>query len=213
MKYVFVGDVHGKVECVEAALAKDGKKIFVGDFIDSYDRTTEDHKDCYDLVFDAIEKGEAEAIFGNHELSYILPHKHRCSGWSPERQLLMTHYGPTITKLFKPYIFLKPDLLVSHAGICNTLWEDEMLTMENMERVLQDWWPDVSSAMHYIGKYRGGSAPYGGLFWCDFNVEFDPVPGLNQIFGHTRGKGLRQNDNAWCIDALDYGNEFLELDL
>ena len=112
MKYVFIGDIHGKVDAVKAALDKEGKKIFVGDFIDSYDHSIEDHKTCYDLVFDAIDKGDAEAIYGNHELSYIVPDIHRCSGWNGERQMLMTHYSKMIQDRFKPFIFLNKTTLI-----------------------------------------------------------------------------------------------------
>lgn len=210
MKYVFVGDVHGKVDSVEKALAMDGKKIFVGDFIDSYDRTTAEHKKCYDLVFDAIDKGEAEAIYGNHELSYILPDRHRCSGYSGERQMLMTHYGKMIQDRFKPYIYLADGTLVSHAGLCNKLWKSFDISLATLTATLDKWWPDLKSPMHFIGHARGGRNDVGGMFWCDFNLEFEPIPELPQIFGHTRGKGIRTDGNAFCIDCLDQNHcEFL----
>lgn len=221
MKYIFVGDIHGKVDEVEAALAKEGKKIFVGDFIDSYDRSVEDHKKCFDLVFDAIDKGEAEALFGNHELSYILPFTHGCSGKSAERMMLMRHYGPICIKKFKPFLFLAPNFLVSHAGLTTQMWESEGLTLETVEGKLNEWWPNESKPIHNIGYYRGGGKPYGGLFWCDFNAEFEPVTGLNQVFGHTRasqGQGIRHikmdTESSYCIDVLDFHkNTFLELEL
>ena len=37
-----------------------------------------------------------------------------------------------------------------------------------------------------VGRARGGSHPCGGLLWCDVH-EFVPIPGINQIFGHTPG--------------------------
>ncbi len=219
MKYVFVGDIHGKVEAVEAALAKDGKKIFVGDFIDSFDRTVEQHKKCYDLVFDAIEKGEAEACFGNHELSYILPERHRCSGYGNGREILMTHYGPICQKYFKPYILLQPDFLVSHAGLNRILWRSFNLSLETLPETLAKWWPDLKSPIHWIGQYRGGDRDTGGLFWCDFRTEFKPIEELKQVFGHTRGQGIRRtggSGNSYCVDCLDFtprGWEFLEMDI
>jgi len=36
MKTLIVGDIHGKVEIVEAALAQEHPVIFVGDILDSY---------------------------------------------------------------------------------------------------------------------------------------------------------------------------------
>ena len=213
MKYIFIGDIHGKIADVEVALAKPGKKIFVGDFIDSFNHPVEDHEKCYDLVFQAIDKGEAEAIYGNHELSYLMPTQHRCSGYSEERQMLMTHYGPRIREKFKPYILLKPDLLVSHAGLTETLWRSFGLTFDNLSETLAEWWPDLRSPMHFIGRYRGGRNNVGGMFWCDYNVEFRPIEGLTQIFGHTPGRGIRHRANEYCIDCLDTSPDtFLELE-
>lgn len=215
MKYVFVGDIHGKWEAVEAALKLDGKKIFVGDFIDSFDRSLEDHKKCYDLVFDAIDKGEAEAIFGNHELSYLLPNIHRCSGWNTEREMLMIHYKSRLWEKFKPFLFLNNTTLVSHAGLCQTLWRSFGLTLENVQQTLFEWWDrhNTNSPAHFIGRYRGGFKDVGGIFWCDYNVEFHPIPELSQIFGHTRGNGIRHDTNAYCIDCLDREKKFLELEI
>lgn len=213
MKYVFVGDVHGSVEFVERALAKEGKKIFVGDLIDSWSRTCEEHMRCYDLVFKAIDAGEAEACFGNHELSYLLPAQHRCNGWSADRQELMYHYDYAIRKRFQPYLFLQPDFLVSHAGITERLWSSNNLTIETLAQHLQQWWPDLKSPIHRVGWARGGTSSYGGIFWCDYKSEFDPIPGLQQVFGHTAGKNIRKTgpSDSWCIDAGQ--TDLLELDL
>lgn len=213
MKYIFVGDIHGKVEMVEAALAREGYKIFVGDFIDSWNRSVEDHKRCYDLFFDAAEKGEAKAIYGNHELSYFIP-EHKCSGWDGKRDYLMQQYRNLIFKYFKPYILLQPDFLVSHAGLTLALWISHHMSLDNLPTLLDTWWPVSRSPIHWIGKYRGGLDPYGGLFWCDWNQEFQSVPGLTQVFGHTHTswKGIQQRENSYCIDCLEDKPEFLELE-
>lgn len=212
MKYIIAGDVHGKWERVEEALAKEGKKIFVGDFQDSFDRSIADHAKCYDLVLEAIDKGEARAIFGNHELSYMMGH-HRCSGYTSARKDMFVSYEKRISDKFEPYLLLAPDFLVSHAGLTEHIWEMENLTLDSLSKKLDEWWPDTHSPMHQIGRYRGGWATVGGLFWCDFNAEFEPITGLNQVFGHTAGKGIRKRGNAYCIDCLDHENSYLELDL
>lgn len=218
MKYVFVGDIHGKVHAVEAALARPGKKIFVGDFIDSYEYSTEDHKKCYDLVLAAIDVGEAQACFGNHELSYLLPEVHRCSGYTEERAMLMRHYADRIRAAFTPYIFINKTTLVSHAGLCNTIYRSFGLKEVDLPNTFANWWIDPSSPMHWIGYARGGRRDVGGLFWCDYNQEFSPIPGLTQIFGHTRGASAVQREvlgshTSYCIDVLDKNLEFLELEI
>ena len=153
--------------------------------IDSYDHSTADHRKCFELVFDAIDNGEAEACFGNHELSYLID-RHRCSGWDRDRAALMDDLAIDIHKRFKPAILLRKDFLVSHGGLTNQLWEKEGLTLETLPMWLGEAWIDLNSSMHYIGKCRGGWHPFGGLFWATFREDFRPVSGLTQVFGHTR---------------------------
>ena len=44
---------------------------------------------------------------------------------------------------------------------------------------------------------------HAGIVWCDY-TEFEDIPNVKQIFGHTRGN-IRQTDNHICIDTeLDY---------
>lgn len=223
MKHIFVGDVHGKVEAVKEALSKEGKKIFVGDFMDSFEHDVQEHEECLQLVLKAIEAGEAEACFGNHELSYLMPF-HRCSGYTDDRAAVMRTYGDQLRKLFKPYIFVAPDFLVSHAGLTGHIWNEYRIERENLKETLEKWWENgaVKSSgqapkyrpIHWIGRTRGGINKVGGLFWCHFPNEFIPVKGLKQVFGHTRGSEIRRIEDNWCIDCLDFQkNTFLELDL
>lgn len=214
MKYVIVGDIHGKVHEVQRALEKEGIKIFVGDFIDSFDRSVEDHDKCFELVLDACEKGEAKCIYGNHELSY-LKDGHQSSGWKYEHAVLVKQkYQAQIRKHFKSHIFLEPDFLVTHAGLTRQHWLNHNLTLERLPLWLADgWFADRTHPVHHVGAFRGGMSSAGGIFWCDFNHEFVPIPELTQVFGHTRGNGIRRRENSFCIDCLDYRHTFLEIEL
>ena len=213
MKYTFVGDIHGKVDAVEHALSMDGQVVFVGDFMDSFDRSPEDHRKCLELVLGAIEAGKARATYGNHELSYIIP-QHRCSGFDRVHQDIMRSMEARIEAELEPFILLSPDLLVSHAGLTNQIWKRRKLAAVakrgELAAVLHGWWKEQRSPMHWIGMRRGGLDSVGGMFWCDFNTEFQPVRGLRQVFGHTqRGGdvGIRRvgpkGSDSYCIDCLD----------
>lgn len=46
-----------------------------------------------------------------------------------------------------------------------------------------------------------------------FVGEFEAIPGLTQVFGHTRGNGIRQEGENFCIDCLDGKMEFLEIEI
>jgi hypothetical protein len=217
MKYVFIGDVHGKFEEVERALAMDGMKIFVGDFMDSRDHSPSHHRICLRLVLEAIEKKEARAIFGNHELSYLYPIQHRCSGYSEAGRQIMSDVADEMQRKFESHILLGDSFLVSHAGLTRQIWEGQYLDQLDptmLDEKLKRWWKDLSSPMHWSGSKRGGRAPIGGMFWCDFRSEFQPVPGLQQVFGHTRGDRIRRIEDSYCIDCLGSNKgKFLQMDL
>lgn len=216
-KYIFIGDIHGKVDQVERALAMEGQKIFVGDFIDSFDKTPAEHSKCYSLVLEAIDKGEAQAIFGNHELSYlpVVGGRHRCPGWDYARKQVVEQYKDQIMTKFKPYVLLDESFLVTHAGLTKQIWDKYNLETGKIGQFLAEGWANNNwrDPIHWIGWFRGGRDTTGGIFWCDWNAEFTPVPGLTQVFGHTAGKGIRQIEQSFCIDCLDRESTFLEMDL
>ena len=212
MKYIFIGDVHGQVEHVERALAMDGKKIFVGDFVDSFNRSPIEQRKCVDLVLAAIKAGEAESIFGNHELSYLQPNRHMCSGFNSETRRLLLEIRNEVETLFKPFILIENEVLVTHAGLSRDIWDHENMTKDTMVQQLTTWWPDVQSPMHWIGRRRGGYNYCGGTFWCDW-TEFEPVPDLTQVFGHSTGRMIRQKEQSFCIDCLKDEPNLLTMDL
>jgi hypothetical protein len=217
LKYTFVGDIHGKADLVQKALGCDGQIVFVGDLLDASHRTENlDFTLCLDLVIEAVNKGKAQAVFGNHELSYALP-QHATNKYDPVCSQLIRASWPIMEDVFKPYIFLKPDFLVTHAGFSNhLLTEMRQIGVKSFQEYVEkvpDWFHDRFSPLHWVGYRRGGNNPVGGIYWCDFRSEFEPVLGLNQVFGHTRGQTIRFNENAYCVDVLDYTDKFLELDI
>lgn len=211
MKYTFVGDIHGKVQMVKKALDQEGHVVFVGDYMDSFERSPEDHYECIVRVIKAVREGKATALIGNHELSYIHPWA-ECSGWKHQHNTIMKSVWPEMRELFKDFVVIE-DILVTHAGLTRQIWNNEALTLDNYQEKLTEWCDKESGTpAQWIGHYRGGNQPVGGIYWCDFNAEFEPIPELPQIFGHTGGKGIRQKDNAYCIDCLDFSDDFLQME-
>lgn len=211
MKHLFVGDIHGKVEIVRAALEYDGQVIFLGDFIDSFDRSVDEHRECYELVLNAIEAGKAQSVYGNHELSYLMPMRHKCSGWDLARECVIRDYKDRIQKLFKPTIYIKDlNVLVTHAGVTRTLWQYLDLTPENCEERLTEEFQSESSSIHNICPMRGGHALFGGIFWCDSRV-IQVVPGIHQVVGHTPQKQITTIPHMSFIDCLDKSRMGLEI--
>jgi hypothetical protein len=194
MKTIVVGDLHGKYEIAEKALSKGFPVVFVGDYLDSFDRDIEDQFKCLNIVLDACRKGKAQALYGNHELSYLVPSM-QCSGFN--RGTFLFIQDVDLSPL-QNYIWVD-DVLITHAGLSQAVLDD----FDNVDA--EDYLGLCIENLYYqdIGYARGGSKPCGSIFWCDWDAEFVPIDGVKQVFGHTRGKDVRQKEDSFCIDCLD----------
>lgn len=212
MKTIVVGDIHGHVNSVEAALASPHNVVFVGDYLDSFHQSVDNQVLCLTMVMDAIE-AEPERVtglLGNHEMSYLDDHM-RCSGWDYPTQQLVNHLKDRMDHVLLDYIWVG-DYLVSHAGV-----DTEMLI--DRDRTLEEYLEEGS--FNDIGRFRGGMAPVGGLYWNDFNAEMDPIPGVKQVVGHSNSQGLFpergvrvkrthcKTGETWCVDNLNREAEVL----
>ena len=206
-KVIVVGDLHGQVEVAQLALdQKDYGVIFIGDYVDAYDRTRADQISTLEVVVNAAttEPDRVIALRGNHEFSYQDPEM-RCSGYSKSFHRNMMQ--KVNLSILLDYVWFN-DYLISHAGVSNKLLTnkgislDEYLTLGDFKQ---------------IGYSRGGRQSVGGLFWCDWWDEFEPVEGVPQVVGHSsyrptgEHEGIVTKGNSYQIDCLDRVNEVLVL--
>ncbi len=205
-KFVVVGDLHGRYEIVEQVLNADEYKVlFIGDYLDSFTRSITEQLHTINLVLGAIRK-EPERVFGlkgNHELSYVDP-RMRCSGYSYELQNKI-NYTVDMEPLLD-YMWVG-DYLVSHAGISQRLLDAENLTLEQYLE---------AGDYNQIGRARGGRDAIGGLYWCDWWQEFEPIEDVPQVVGHSNYRPVHANlgvtfkGKSCNIDCLERGeNEVL----
>ena len=187
-KTLVIGDLHGKVDIVEAALSSGYFCVFVGDYVDAFDHDLTDQITTIQMVLSAVRTGQAAGLLGNHELSY-LEDGMQASGFSYNTFMLMKSVQ---TSLLIPF-FECEGFLISHAGVSN-----KILKGRSIEQYL---WRD--RFFNDIGYTRGGSSACGGLYWCDWDHEFEPVPGVKQIVGHTRQDSIQEREGNYCIDVLD----------
>ena len=70
---LIIGDLHGNIEVIQAAIEQKttDKVLFIGDYLDSYNRSVEDQVNGLRLVLDACEAEPTvyTGLLGNHELS------------------------------------------------------------------------------------------------------------------------------------------------
>lgn len=197
MKTLVVGDLHGQLELVLRAFKTPYPVIFLGDYVDSFNRSVTDQIETLRLVLDGVRDGRCRALRGNHEMSYI-DNRYRCSGYNTATQIHMDHFSrgadPNLDVL-EDYIFCE-GFLLSHAGVSQELLDYHNITLDEYL---------ASGDFDGAGYARGGTRPVGGLRWCDWRFEFAAIADQPQIVGHTRGREIRQNGNSYCIDVLEDG--------
>lgn len=203
MKTIVVGDLHGQVEIAEEVLELGVPTIFIGDYLDSFTRSYDDQIKTLSTVLKAAESmPDVEALWGNHEMSYMDP-RMQASGHSGYVQTHVNHMSDAMRRELS-YWVMAEGFLLSHAGVSKTLLDHEDVSLNDYL---------YEERFDQIGTYRGGKSPCGGLLWCDWNQEFVPVEGVSQIVGHTRGMGIREMEGNYCVDCLDDGPpKFLVID-
>lgn len=224
MKYLFIGDIHGRVKTIKSVMTQfpDHNRIWVGDFVDSFEETIEDQTMCINMASCLSESDRDIVLFGNHELSYLFPHM-RASGHTAAIQAIINNLKSQILESFRYYFYIpEHKVLVTHAGLTNQIYEEHkgfILSLGGIHKFLKDkdyqtqdqWWSDISQR---IGTARGGLSKYGGTTWCDWKKEFEPILEINQVFGHTPIDKITRtfgSDN-YNIDCLERGaQEVLEL--
>ena len=161
-------------------------------------------------------------LWGNHDLHYAFPYRNIiCSGFEQAKSLAINDIlEPKDWDRFMFYCWMD-DWLLSHGGL-HPSWmqgkvsdlpdylEEEAIKARRAAHVGERHW------FFRAGRARWGSAPFGGLLWLDFNDELVPIPGLNQIVGHTPlcyhpdgtvmldievGEKHGKNSKNYCLDT------------
>jgi len=223
---LLIGDLHGNYPFLKRVLElyPDHRKVFIGDFVDSRLYSRAEELLCLETVLSLVEKQNARALFGNHEWSYLEPAM-RCSGYEQSFDQQITPHKQRMRDLLEHFLWIPEHrLLITHAGLSLDLWQECDFTFENLPGKLGEWalLPIQETPAGWIGMPRGGIDKVGGIYWCDWYSEFQPVPGLTQVFGHTSAlavqeqmvsseQGIRQRGNNYNIDCLTRQWEFLEM--
>lgn len=199
MKILAVGDLHGRIECLERAVAEFRRKecdklILIGDYTDSFDRSVEDQIECLRAIAYYYNKyGEQiEAIIGNHDHpAYV--HNKRCTGTRGELAATFSKY---YEKVHYRVAFEHGDYLFTHAGINQLWWNRHQTKFDFMQEkfgplkkaeTLNMLWDSRFFPMFFeVGTAREGWSETGSIFWSDRGEnERWRVTGFNQVVGHS----------------------------
>ena len=223
-RWLCVGDIQNGYDVLPYLESrKDIRKLFLGDFLDSWERSEGEQVQAFERILGMIERGEAIGVPGNHEVAYLsgLPGLSSTGNKSLTKALLMP-IKRKAEKLLKPFFYHeRTRTLFSHAGLSNKVWDMCEMDFDTLPTVLHGWALSYESPYYWIGRARGGSDPCGGLLWCDWHHEFAAVPGMSQVVGHTSSfsqKGekkdgvrignLRVRGSSWNVDCLGRPGDF-----
>ena len=199
MKTIIIPDIHNKFDIAESIIEKEkpDNVVFLGDYFDSFDDSVEIAYQTAAWLKESLEKPNRIHLLGNHDLSYK-DTRFACSGFSEAKLAALKQIKIDLSKL-EHYCWVG-DWLCTHAGLSNEFYKEY-----GMGRTVNDFLQIFSQnkegreKLYECSPNRGGLDRFSGIVWCDYS-EFEDIPGIKQIFGHTRGL-LRETENHICLDT------------
>lgn len=205
--------------------------IFLGDYFDDFNDTPEIVANAAKWLKQSMQKPNRIHLIGTHDLWYMFPYNRfiAASGnseakayairsvlsqedWNKlylyhyEQNFLLSHAGIHIN-LIGEYVFKHNLIDLFDKYIINK--EIQLNGQEIVDKIVR---PATIEAMKSVkdghahpwldaGVTRGGRQPVGGITWLDWIYEFKPIPGLNQIVGHTE---LIVPDEKYIKSSINY---------
>lgn len=202
------------VSIVDKWSTEDTHFVLLGDYFDSFRQSESAVEEMCQWLNTAAQQPEKfTLLYGNHDVHYLLPggpSRYRCSGYSSLTQSIIDSRLSDATRAqFKFHAWIGEDILCSHAGLTfpwlvQAFRRRDCLTnpptpteirnfLNHQERMFFGMDGDSRAyavqphdVFLQVGRARGGyPTALGGMTWCDWYQEFEPIPNLRQIVGHT----------------------------
>jgi len=205
-KILILPDVHNRHEKVEQIIksVKPDQTILLGDYFDDFNDDPHSIADTADWFHYSVNQKDRVHICGNHDLHYWFGDNRglRCSGFDQFKLIAINDFVKK--EDWEKLVFfhvLNNKWLLSHGGV-HPSWINPSnfqagkiaeYTLKYVVGRLKNDSVDCKRNL-YAGKNhwfampgfsRSNSPYYGGLTWLDWNKEFHPIRGINQLVGHT----------------------------
>lgn len=204
------------------------KIVFLGDYVDAFDKTDEEiTTNLLNVIeFKKSQPEKVELLLGNHDIQYIYGYsQYGCSGFRPNMFASWNHLFSKNEKLFK-IAYQYRNYLFTHAGVSSGWMRKHQDTVNNVGsaagadtlagKLNAIAMTGSGGCLHAIGDLRGGYAEWGGVTWADIReTSRNPLEHYHQIVGHSKIKEPCKVDNGTCsvtyIDVLDKVDQYLLL--
>lgn len=206
-KTVIIPDTHNRWEIFEKIVKHESPDLTIslGDAFDDFHDTVNDIQKTAYWFKKSINTPNRIHLVGNHDLHYWFKDSPttQCGGWDQFKSVAINDIVTSNDwEKLKFFYVLDNKWLLSHAGV-HPYWIDPVKTREGIplnltlqklskkldgdseECIIKSRKDDIHwFAMPGFSRCEG--SPYhGGLLWCDWNEEFRPITGINQLVGHT----------------------------
>lgn len=210
MRTLVIPDLHHHTENAEHWIGSQehDRVVFLGDFFDDFGDDVSDARRTATWLRQRIESTEDVFLLGNHDAAYMFPNFDAlyCPGFTKAK-------AKAINKILEPKHWRRFKLahveqgwLFSHAGF-HPSWTRTPTAKRFIDhccKVLEEAARNVFDPMLGAGFDRGGNQHVGGPLWLDWD-SLVPIPGINQIVGHTPGTEVRErcakDSRNYCIDV------------
>lgn len=193
--------------------------VCLGDIFDSHFKCGLEHQKAAALWIKRwLWTPNFHCLTGNHDITQYGPDNRRelrASGYDERADYVINNIlnRDDWNKLM--FFCWVDDYLLTHAGL-NPIYlsETARVNKNSIDKMLKCESACAQNALlkrqnHWffnVGCMRFGPHIKGGILWQDFK-EFALIPGVNQIFGHTYGKGIR------CVEGFESGNFCIDTNL
>ena len=210
MRTLVIPDIHNKVVLAQRILDNNpaDQRVFLGDIYDDFGDSPNIVREVARWHKEQLCDLRNVFLFGNHDMQYAFKGNAflRCTGYSEAKGLAIKNVMALGDWALHRLYIMVDGWLLSHAGLHGSLFQDR--TSSAFEFLPRQCDIAIGAAKAYshhplinAGWRRGGRNSVGGLTWLDWDYEFQPIPGLRQLVGHTPHDTPQEKDGNWCIDT------------
>jgi len=222
MKTIVISDLHNRVEWVEPYLSniEYDRVVFLGDYFDDFGDTAKDIKTSASWLKQSLKNDNRIHLLGTHDMWYRYPLNRylQASGNTPKKSEIINKILTKEDWEMLKYYHFEQSFLMTHAGLHPSFVKGSSDITYTLKALLDKAISEVEDGeiepILDAGFARGGMNPFGGITWLDWHAEFEPVPNLNQIVGHTETKVPlimnSTNSKNYCVDTKNRHIGFVE---
>jgi len=200
MRTLLIPDIHNNIDAVDLIIKKENADniVFLGDYFDNFGDGVESAIHVAEWLKKSMRESNRIHLLGNHDNSYRNI-GYMCSGFTPLKKFAIDKVGVNLNDL--KHFTMVDDWLCTHAGLTKKFYKHYALKKEKPVEMLERFVSDkmLRETLYGASQLRGGY-DIPGILWCD-SREFEPIPKLKQIFGHTPADEVRILNNNYCLDT------------